>query len=103
MASRADMTCVDYLDLEEFAQALAAADLVVARAGGSVFELAAYGLPAILVPYPHAAADHQGSNAAWMADAGAAVVIPDDELTGARLGRRGGRPAGRPAPAGDDE
>jgi UDP-N-acetylglucosamine--N-acetylmuramyl-(pentapeptide) pyrophosphoryl-undecaprenol N-acetylglucosamine transferase len=75
-----------YLDLEEFAQALAAADLVVARAGGSVFELAAYGLPAVLVPYPHAAADHQSSNAAWMADAGAAVVIPDVELTGARLG-----------------
>jgi UDP-N-acetylglucosamine--N-acetylmuramyl-(pentapeptide) pyrophosphoryl-undecaprenol N-acetylglucosamine transferase len=75
-----------YLDLAEFAQALAAADLVVARAGGSVFEIAAYGLPGVLVPYPHAAADHQSSNAAWMADAGAAVVIPDGELTGARLG-----------------
>ncbi len=75
-----------YLELEEFAAALAAADLVVARAGGSVFELAAYGLPAVLIPYPHAAADHQSSNAAWMADAGAAVVIPDGELSGARLG-----------------
>ncbi len=75
-----------YLDLDEFAQALAAADLVVARAGGSVFELAAYGLPAVLVPYPHAAGDHQSSNAAWMAGAGAAVVIPDGEVTGARLG-----------------
>ena len=49
----------EYLDLDEFAQALAAADLVIARAGGSVFEIAAYGLPAILVPYPHASADHQ--------------------------------------------
>jgi UDP-N-acetylglucosamine--N-acetylmuramyl-(pentapeptide) pyrophosphoryl-undecaprenol N-acetylglucosamine transferase len=75
----------EYLDLAEFAQALAAADLVVARAGGSVFEIAAYGLPAILVPYPHASADHQTANARWMADAGAAVAIPDGELTAARL------------------
>ncbi len=75
-----------YLELGEFAQALAAADLVVARAGGSVFELAAYGLPAVLIPYPHAAGDHQSSNAAWMAEGGAAVVIADEELTGARLG-----------------
>jgi UDP-N-acetylglucosamine--N-acetylmuramyl-(pentapeptide) pyrophosphoryl-undecaprenol N-acetylglucosamine transferase len=75
----------EYLDLAEFAQALAAADLVVARSGGSVFEMAAYGLPAILIPYPHASADHQSANARWMADAGAAVVIPDTELTGARL------------------
>ncbi|HWY17839.1 MAG TPA: undecaprenyldiphospho-muramoylpentapeptide beta-N-acetylglucosaminyltransferase [Solirubrobacteraceae bacterium] len=77
----------EYLDLAEFAQALAAADLVVARSGGSVFEIAAYGLPAILVPYPHASADHQSANARWMAAAGAAVVIPDAELTGARLAR----------------
>ena len=54
--------------------------------GGSVFEIAAYGLPAILVPYPHAAGDHQSANARWMADAGAAVVIPDGELSGPRLG-----------------
>jgi UDP-N-acetylglucosamine--N-acetylmuramyl-(pentapeptide) pyrophosphoryl-undecaprenol N-acetylglucosamine transferase len=77
----------EYLDLAEFAQALAAADLVVARAGGSVFEIAAYGRPAILVPYPHASADHQSANARWMAAAGAAVVIPDAELNGARLAR----------------
>jgi UDP-N-acetylglucosamine--N-acetylmuramyl-(pentapeptide) pyrophosphoryl-undecaprenol N-acetylglucosamine transferase len=75
----------DYLELAEFAQALAAADLVVARSGGSVFEIAANGLPAILVPYPHAAADHQSANARWMADAGAAVVIADGELSGPRL------------------
>jgi len=75
----------EYLDLDEFAQALAAADLVVARSGGSVFEIAAYGLPAILVPYPHASADHQTENARWMADAGAAVVIPDSELNSVRL------------------
>ena len=62
------------------ADALAASDLVLARSGGSIFELAAAGRPAILVPYPHAAADHQAANAAWMQEAGAAVVIADDEL-----------------------
>ena len=77
----------EYLDLAEFAQALAAADLAVARSGGSVFELAAYGLPAILVPYPHASGDHQSANARWMAEAGAAIVIPDSECSGARLAR----------------
>jgi len=77
----------EYLDLDEFAQALAAADLVVARSGGSVFEIAAYGLPAILVPYPYASADHQAANARWMGDAGAAVVIADAELSGERLAR----------------
>jgi len=77
----------EYLELPEFADALAAADLVVARAGGSLFELAAHGRPAILVPYPHATADHQSSNARWMAQAGAAVVIPDEELSAARLAR----------------
>lgn len=67
------------------ADALAACDLVLARAGGSVFELAAAGRPAILVPYPHAAARHQHANAAWMADAGAAVVLEDSELDTAHL------------------
>jgi UDP-N-acetylglucosamine--N-acetylmuramyl-(pentapeptide) pyrophosphoryl-undecaprenol N-acetylglucosamine transferase len=68
-----------------FGPALAAADLVVARSGGSIFEVAAHARPAILVPYPHAAADHQASNARWMADGGAAVVLDDGELTAARL------------------
>jgi UDP-N-acetylglucosamine--N-acetylmuramyl-(pentapeptide) pyrophosphoryl-undecaprenol N-acetylglucosamine transferase len=77
----------EYLSLEQFADALAAADLAVARSGGSVFELAAHGLPAILVPYPHAAGDHQSENARWMAGAGAAVVISDGELSAERLGR----------------
>lgn len=71
--------------LDNFNQALLASDLVVARAGGSVFEIAAHGRPAVLVPYPHAAADHQTGNARWMADAGAAVVIADDELMPVRL------------------
>jgi UDP-N-acetylglucosamine--N-acetylmuramyl-(pentapeptide) pyrophosphoryl-undecaprenol N-acetylglucosamine transferase len=76
----------EYLDLSQFADALTASDLVVARSGGSVFEIAAHGRAAILIPYPHAAADHQSANASWMADAGAAVVIPDGELGAARLG-----------------
>jgi UDP-N-acetylglucosamine--N-acetylmuramyl-(pentapeptide) pyrophosphoryl-undecaprenol N-acetylglucosamine transferase len=75
----------EYLDLDDFADALAAADLVVARAGGSVFEIAAHGVPALLVPYPHAAGDHQSANARWMAQAGAAVVVPDEQLRGPRL------------------
>jgi UDP-N-acetylglucosamine--N-acetylmuramyl-(pentapeptide) pyrophosphoryl-undecaprenol N-acetylglucosamine transferase len=65
--------------------ALAACDLVVARSGGSVFELAAAGRPSILVPYPHAVAAHQFANAAWMAEAGGAEVIADVDLTPARL------------------
>jgi UDP-N-acetylglucosamine--N-acetylmuramyl-(pentapeptide) pyrophosphoryl-undecaprenol N-acetylglucosamine transferase len=81
----------EYMDLELFADALAGSDLVVARAGGSVFEIAAHGRPAILVPYPHAAADHQSANARWMAAAGAAVVVPDRELTPERLAREVGR------------
>ena len=73
----------DYL--VPFGQALAAADLAVARAGGSIFELAQYGVPAVLIPYPHATADHQTANARWMEEGGAAVVIRDDELTPERL------------------
>lgn len=68
-----------------FGLALAAADLAVARAGGSVFELAQYGLPALLIPYPHASGNHQDANARWMERAGAAAVLPDSELTPGRL------------------
>ena len=82
--------------IEPFADALAAADLVVARAGGSVLEVAAAGLPAVLVPYPHATADHQTSNARYMEQVGAAVVVPDDELDGPRLAREVGALLGAP-------
>lgn len=68
-----------------FGRALLAADLAIARSGGSVFELAQYGLPAILIPYPHAAADHQTANARWMERAGAAILLPDAQLTAERL------------------
>lgn len=64
---------------------LAAADLVVSRAGGSVFEIAAVGRPAILVPSPNVTADHQSRNADYLADAGGARVIADAELTPERL------------------
>jgi UDP-N-acetylglucosamine--N-acetylmuramyl-(pentapeptide) pyrophosphoryl-undecaprenol N-acetylglucosamine transferase len=79
-----------YPYIEPFADALAAVDLVVARAGGSVMELAAAGLPAVLVPYPHATADHQTANARFVEAAGAGVVVPDDELDGPRLAREVG-------------
>jgi UDP-N-acetylglucosamine--N-acetylmuramyl-(pentapeptide) pyrophosphoryl-undecaprenol N-acetylglucosamine transferase len=65
--------------------ALAASDLVLARAGGSIFEIAAAGKPAILVPYPYASGDHQQANAAWMAEEGAAVVLDDARLDGGAL------------------
>jgi UDP-N-acetylglucosamine--N-acetylmuramyl-(pentapeptide) pyrophosphoryl-undecaprenol N-acetylglucosamine transferase len=68
-----------------FGLALAATDLAVARAGGSVFELAQYGLPALLIPYPHASGNHQEANARWMERAGAASVLPDAELSPERL------------------
>jgi UDP-N-acetylglucosamine--N-acetylmuramyl-(pentapeptide) pyrophosphoryl-undecaprenol N-acetylglucosamine transferase len=64
---------------------LAASDLVLARSGGSIFEVAAAGRPAVLVPYPHATGDHQTANAAWMAEAGAATVVEDAEMSAARL------------------
>lgn len=69
----------------DLGDSLAACDLVLGRSGGSIFELTAAGRPAILVPYPHAAAGHQESNAAWMAEAGAAVTIRDAELEPGRL------------------
>jgi UDP-N-acetylglucosamine--N-acetylmuramyl-(pentapeptide) pyrophosphoryl-undecaprenol N-acetylglucosamine transferase len=79
----------DGYDLREyidgFGEALLASDLCVARAGGSIFEVAAHARPAILIPYPYAAADHQAANARWMADAGAAVVLADADLTPQRL------------------
>lgn len=67
---------------------LAACDLVVARSGGSIFEVTAAGRPAILVPYPHATADHQTANAAWMVDAGAAERVEDAALNADLLAQR---------------
>jgi UDP-N-acetylglucosamine--N-acetylmuramyl-(pentapeptide) pyrophosphoryl-undecaprenol N-acetylglucosamine transferase len=72
--------------LDDMPSALAAATLAVSRAGAMMTsELLAWGLPAILVPLPTAAADHQTHNARALAAAGAAVHIPEGELTGAAL------------------
>ena len=65
---------------ESFGDALAVADLAISRAGGTVWELAAAGIPAILVPYPHATADHQALNARYFAEGGGAVVVRQEEL-----------------------
>ena len=75
-----------YPYLHTMPDALAAADLVVYRAGAvGLAELTALGRPSILVPYPYAAADHQRRNAAVLAQRGAAVVIENEDLTGALL------------------
>lgn len=75
---------VGYID--EMPQALAAADLAVSRAGAmATAELLAWGVPAVLVPLPTAAADHQAHNARALADAGAALHLPQAELTPERL------------------
>ena len=71
---------------DDMPTSLAAADVAVCRSGASTsFELLAAGLPAVLVPSPFVTADHQTANARHMAAAGAAVVVPDAELTGGRL------------------
>ena len=76
--------------------ALGAADLAVSRAGGSVWELAAAGVPAVLVPYPYATGDHQTKNARHFQRAGGAVVVPETEL--GRVGRARPLAARRPRP-----
>jgi UDP-N-acetylglucosamine--N-acetylmuramyl-(pentapeptide) pyrophosphoryl-undecaprenol N-acetylglucosamine transferase len=73
----------DYVMLgftNEFGTALAVCDLALARAGGSVWELAAAGKPALLVPYPYATADHQTKNANYFVEGGGALALPESEL-----------------------
>jgi len=76
--TRPDYRLVGFLD--DYGAALGAADLVLARAGGGVWELAAAGKPAILVPYPLATADHQTKNARYFQAAGGAILVPETEL-----------------------
>jgi UDP-N-acetylglucosamine--N-acetylmuramyl-(pentapeptide) pyrophosphoryl-undecaprenol N-acetylglucosamine transferase len=83
---------------EDIPALLAEAHLVIARAGAStVAELAAAGRPAILVPYPFAADDHQSANAESAAGAGAAWAMAERSLTGAALGERLAALAAEPA------
>jgi UDP-N-acetylglucosamine--N-acetylmuramyl-(pentapeptide) pyrophosphoryl-undecaprenol N-acetylglucosamine transferase len=75
----------DYL--APIADAYAAADLVIGRAGAiATAEQMAWGLPSVLIPLPTAAADHQTTNARTLEAAGAAIHLPQAELTGERLG-----------------
>jgi UDP-N-acetylglucosamine--N-acetylmuramyl-(pentapeptide) pyrophosphoryl-undecaprenol N-acetylglucosamine transferase len=72
----------------DMASAYGWADLVVCRSGAlTVSELAAAGLPAIFVPYPHAVDDHQVGNARWLSDAGAAELLREAEMTPERVAR----------------
>jgi UDP-N-acetylglucosamine--N-acetylmuramyl-(pentapeptide) pyrophosphoryl-undecaprenol N-acetylglucosamine transferase len=66
--------------LDGLGAAYGAADLALTRSGSTVWELAAAGLPAVLVPYPFATADHQTKNARYFEAAGGAIVIPESEL-----------------------
>jgi UDP-N-acetylglucosamine--N-acetylmuramyl-(pentapeptide) pyrophosphoryl-undecaprenol N-acetylglucosamine transferase len=76
--SRSDYVLLASTD--HFGDALAASDLAISRAGGTVWELAAAGTPSILVPYPHATADHQTLNARHFERGGGAVVVDQGEL-----------------------
>ncbi len=72
--------------IEDMAGAYAWADLVICRAGAlTIAELACAGVASILVPFPHAVDDHQTSNARFLASAGAAILLPQGELTAERL------------------
>jgi UDP-N-acetylglucosamine--N-acetylmuramyl-(pentapeptide) pyrophosphoryl-undecaprenol N-acetylglucosamine transferase len=74
--------------IDDMAAAYAWADLVICRSGAlTVAELAVVGVAAILVPFPHATDDHQTGNARFLADAGAAILMPQDTLDPERLGQ----------------
>jgi UDP-N-acetylglucosamine--N-acetylmuramyl-(pentapeptide) pyrophosphoryl-undecaprenol N-acetylglucosamine transferase len=76
--SRPDYRVVDETD--RFGAAISAADLVLARSGSSVWEIAAAGRPAILVPYPFATGDHQALNAQHFVHAGGAIMVRELDL-----------------------
>lgn len=72
--------------IDDMAAQYAACDLVICRAGAStIAELAAAGVPSVLVPFPHAVDDHQTANARFLSDRAAAVLIPQKALTADRL------------------
>ena len=72
--------------IDDMARRYAAADLVICRAGAmTIAELAAGGMPSILVPFPHAVDDHQTANARFLADRGAAILVQQKDLSAERL------------------
>jgi UDP-N-acetylglucosamine--N-acetylmuramyl-(pentapeptide) pyrophosphoryl-undecaprenol N-acetylglucosamine transferase len=74
--------------IDDMARRYAEADLVICRAGAvTVAELSAGGMPSILVPFPFAVDDHQTANARFLVDAGAALLLPQKEMTADRLAR----------------
>jgi UDP-N-acetylglucosamine--N-acetylmuramyl-(pentapeptide) pyrophosphoryl-undecaprenol N-acetylglucosamine transferase len=74
----------EYID--NIREAYETADIIISRAGAlSVSEIAAVGVPSILVPYPHAADNHQMINARYLEEAGGAVIVKDSELSGEKL------------------
>lgn len=96
----ADLQAHTVAFIEDMREAYLWADLVVCRAGASTLaELCAVGLPALLVPLPTAADDHQSRNAEWMVEAGAALKIPEGEGFAQRLGAALAELASEPARA----
>jgi UDP-N-acetylglucosamine--N-acetylmuramyl-(pentapeptide) pyrophosphoryl-undecaprenol N-acetylglucosamine transferase len=72
--------------IDDMASRYAAADLVICRAGAlTVAELSAGGMASVLVPFPHAVDDHQTANARFLSDHGAAILLPQSELSAQRL------------------
>ncbi|MGB5179257.1 MAG: glycosyltransferase, partial [Gammaproteobacteria bacterium] len=72
--------------IEDMAAAYSWADVVICRSGAlTVAELAVVGVASVLVPFPHATDDHQTGNARFLADAGAAILMPQDEMSAEKL------------------
>jgi UDP-N-acetylglucosamine--N-acetylmuramyl-(pentapeptide) pyrophosphoryl-undecaprenol N-acetylglucosamine transferase len=72
--------------IDDMAASYAWADLVICRAGAlTIAELAAAGVPSVLVPFPHAVDDHQTHNARYLSEHGAAILLPQQELTAQKL------------------
>lgn len=78
LVSREDYRLLPFMD--DYGAVLGAVDLAVSRAGGGTWELAAAGIPAVLVPYPFGTADHQTKNARYFQAAGGAILIPETGL-----------------------
>ena len=82
--ARVDGELVAFID--DMARRYAEADLVICRAGAvTIAELSAGGMASILVPFPHAVDDHQTANARFLAEKGAAILVPQREMTAEKL------------------